>query len=171
MVFLQLKINTFFISWISLALKCYVRLPWEPKMMEAIRFLFVLRRRAPSSSFFFLFFFFFWGKEGEQVRWVSGTKLKGKTLYILWVLFNSFNFLYTLFIYGWIRALEFNLCLHQKLLVFWFDDKELSLGTNAIGWNSLNKNLKKEMRLSIFMIEILHLQASFKFKYHKIEII
>ena len=43
---------------------------------------------------------------------------------------------------SWIRNLEFHPHLHQKPIMSWFDDKELSSRADAIGWNSKKKKKK-----------------------------
>ena len=44
---------------------------------------------------------------------------------------------------GWIRNLEFNSTYTKNQLVSWSDDKELSSGTDVIGWNFLKKSKEK----------------------------
>ena len=45
---------------------------------------------------------------------------------------------------GWIRDLEFNSHLHQKLLMSWFDNKKLLSWTDAVGWNYIKKICEAE---------------------------
>ena len=46
---------------------------------------------------------------------------------------------------GCIRDMKFNFHLHQNWLVSGSDNKELLLGMDAIGWNSLSKKKKRNV--------------------------